>query len=67
MLWAGVPVVTSAGRTMAARVAASVVMAAGVGELVGRGGRDMGDVAIGLVRAAVERYRVGWWGVVDGG
>ena len=55
MLWAGVPVVTSAGRTMAARVGASLAAAAGVQDLVARGARDMGDVAVALLRRVIRR------------
>jgi hypothetical protein len=56
MLWAGVPVVTSAGRTMAARVAASLVAAAGVPTLVARGPADMADLTVKLLEGAIARY-----------
>ena len=55
MLWAGVPLVTSPRRAMTARVGASLVVAAGVPELVARSGADMADVAAKLLRRACRR------------
>jgi len=50
LLWAGVPVLTAAGRTFAARVGASLVSAAGLPELVARDSRDYAGIAIRLGR-----------------
>ena len=48
-LWMGVPVVTTAGRTHAARVSASLLAAAGLSELVARDADHMLEVATALV------------------
>ena len=48
LLWAGVPVLTTAGRTFASRVGASLVTAAGLPELVAQDTRDYVNIAIRL-------------------
>ncbi|MBS0327072.1 MAG: tetratricopeptide repeat protein [Proteobacteria bacterium] len=57
-LWAGCPVVTFAGETFAGRVAASLVSAAGLPELVGDGVRGYVAKAIALVRDPAARARL---------
>jgi len=47
-LWAGVPVVTCAGRGFASRVAASALTAIGLPELVGDNLEEYGHLALGL-------------------
>jgi protein O-GlcNAc transferase len=54
LLWAGVPVLTSPGETFASRVAASLVSAAGLHELVAATPADYVDCAVAL---ANDRYR----------
>jgi protein O-GlcNAc transferase len=48
LLWAGVPVLTSPGETFASRVAASLVSAAGLHELVAASPADYVDCAVAL-------------------
>ncbi|HEX2827095.1 MAG TPA: tetratricopeptide repeat protein [Burkholderiales bacterium] len=50
LLWAGVPVLTAPGETFASRVAASLVSAAGGGELVVDGDDAYADAALSLAR-----------------
>ena len=50
MLWAGVPLVTCAGKSMAARVATSVLDAAGLSELAMRSPADYEALALSLAR-----------------
>lgn len=54
-LWAGVPVITIAGQTFAARVAASLLAAAGLGELALRTESEYVASAIRLALAPQER------------
>ena len=49
-LWAGLPVLTVAGRQFAARVAGSLVQAAGVPELMVRSAQDYAELALRLAR-----------------
>jgi predicted O-linked N-acetylglucosamine transferase (SPINDLY family) len=58
-LWAGLPVVTCMGRTFAARVAASLLHAAGLPELVTHSLADYEALAMRLAsdRALLEQYR----------
>jgi len=49
-LWAGVPLVTLAGETFASRVAASLLRAAGLDDLVTRSLADYRDLLLDLVR-----------------
>lgn len=49
-LWAGVPMVTKAGRSFAARVGASLLHAVGLGELVTTSERDYADLALALAK-----------------
>jgi protein O-GlcNAc transferase len=51
-LWAGLPVVTSLGSTLAARVAASLIRAAGLPELVAETLQDYEALALKLARDA---------------
>ena len=48
MLWAGVPVLTHAGRAFASRVGASLLTAAGLAEMIARDERDYIDIAVRL-------------------
>ncbi len=48
LLWAGVPVLTTAGSTFASRVGASLLTAAGLPELVARDARDYINIAVRL-------------------
>ncbi len=48
MLWAGAPVLTSAGRAFASRVGASLVTAAGLPEMIARDERAYIDIAVRL-------------------
>lgn len=57
-LWAGVPVVTRMGAGFTARVAASLLRAAGVPELVMGSREDYVALAIGLAR---DRHRIAGW------
>lgn len=50
LLWAGVPVLTAPGQTFASRVAASLVTAAGGGDLVVKGDDDYANAALSLAR-----------------
>jgi len=50
MLWAGVPVLTVAGRTFASRVGATLSSAASLPEMIARDERDYADIAIRLGR-----------------
>jgi protein O-GlcNAc transferase len=65
LLWAGVPVLTSPGETFASRVAASLVSAAGLHELVAATPGDYVDCAVALAndrertRALRQRLRDG--------
>jgi protein O-GlcNAc transferase len=54
-LWAGLPVLTCQGETFAARVAASVLQAAGLPELITRDLQEYGALALDL---AVDRERL---------
>ena len=58
-LWAGVPVVTCAGRGFATRVATSIVHAAGLSELAASTHSDYFDIALGLAQepARLESIR----------
>jgi predicted O-linked N-acetylglucosamine transferase (SPINDLY family) len=49
-LWAGVPVLTCAGRAFPARVAASLLVAAGLPELVTQSSQDYAALALALAR-----------------
>ena len=51
-LWAGLPVVTLAGRSFAARVAASLLEGCGLGELVAETPDSYASTALGLARSA---------------
>ncbi|MGR3759583.1 O-linked N-acetylglucosamine transferase, SPINDLY family protein [Roseobacteraceae bacterium NS-SX3] len=57
-LWAGVPVVTMAGNQFAARVAASLLTAAGFEELIAQTPCGYFDVALQLARDAEARGRL---------
>lgn len=57
-LWAGCPVLTLMGDTFAGRVAASLVTAAGVPELVSASIDDYVERAVTLARDATERARL---------
>lgn len=57
-LWAGVPVVTIAGQTFATRVAASLLAAAGIGELALPGESEYVASAIRLARVPQERAKL---------
>ncbi|MGE3932797.1 MAG: tetratricopeptide repeat protein [Rhodospirillaceae bacterium] len=50
-LWAGLPLLTLPGGSFISRVAASLVTAAGLPELVARDGADYAAIALGLARA----------------
>jgi protein O-GlcNAc transferase len=54
LLWAGVPVLTSPGETFASRVAASLVSAAGLHELVAATPADYVDCAVALANDSVR-------------
>ena len=65
-LWAGVPVLTYAGESFASRVAASLISAVGLPELITRSLSEYEDLAVGLatdperlrqIRAALAQYR----------
>ena len=58
-LWMGVPVVTTAGKTHAARVSASLLEAVGLGELIARDPEHMIELATQLVNdpARLAAYR----------
>lgn len=49
-LWAGLPLITKAGRGFAARVAASLLQAAGLGELVVDSEQDYAELALALAK-----------------
>ena len=49
-LWAGLPVLTSAGDTFASRVAGSLLSAVGMPELISGSMREYEDLALGLAR-----------------
>ncbi len=53
-LWMGVPVLTLPGRSFASRVCASLVTAAGLGELVATSAPDYVDRAVALAHAPAE-------------
>lgn len=57
-LWMGVPMVTLAGRTSASRVSASILRAAGLGELVAEDPDAFVSIASGL---AADRDRLAAW------
>jgi predicted O-linked N-acetylglucosamine transferase (SPINDLY family) len=57
-LWAGLPLVTCAGTTFAGRVAASLVMAAGLPELVTHSPADYEALALSLAREPQALARV---------
>ncbi|WP_193180984.1 O-linked N-acetylglucosamine transferase, SPINDLY family protein [Nisaea sediminum] len=50
-LWRGVPVVTVAGETFAARVGASLLTAVGLPDLIARTPEEQADIAIALARS----------------
>lgn len=50
-LWRGVPVVTVAGETFAARVGASMLTAVGLPDLIARSTHEQADIAIALARS----------------
>jgi protein O-GlcNAc transferase len=54
LLWAGVPVLTSPGETFASRVAASLVAAAGLHEIVAANPEDYADIAVALAHDPVR-------------
>ena len=58
-LWAGVPVITCRGKTFPGRVAASLLKAAGLPELVTNSAADFEALAVNLARdpAALEKLR----------
>ncbi len=56
-LWMGVPIVTMAGRSFAARVCGSLATAAGIGELVCKTTEDYVALAIALGQDKMERDR----------
>jgi len=51
-IWQGVPVVTFSGDRWVSRTSASILQAAGLGELVGNGLEDYISLAIGLANSA---------------
>jgi protein O-GlcNAc transferase len=57
-LWSGLPVLTCPGETFASRVAASVVSAAGLAELVCKSAADYEDTAVAL---AHDHGRLAAW------
>jgi predicted O-linked N-acetylglucosamine transferase (SPINDLY family) len=57
-LWAGIPVVTSAGRHFASRVGASLLKAAGLAELIAADVEDYVALAVHLARTPGERARL---------
>lgn len=58
ILWAGVPVVTLLGHKMASRVAASMLTALGLPELVTRSLREYEDLAVRLATDREEHARI---------
>lgn len=67
-LWAGLPVLTRAGNTMASRLAASLITAAGLSELVASSTEDYLALALNLARSTQKlgglrnRLKAGWEG-----
>src|SRR5882672_4077739 len=57
-LWAGVPVITTPGRSFASRVAASVLQAIGLEELVVDGLAAYQDLAVALARSPADLLRL---------
>jgi predicted O-linked N-acetylglucosamine transferase (SPINDLY family) len=57
-LWAGLPVLTCAGRAFSARVAASVLTAAGLPELIAADGQDYEDRAVALAHDPARRASI---------
>ena len=57
-LWAGIPVVTFAGRTFASRVAGSLLMALGMADLITANAADYERLALRLALDAPERARL---------
>jgi predicted O-linked N-acetylglucosamine transferase (SPINDLY family) len=57
-LWVGVPVVTSPGRTFASRVAASILHAIGLKELIVDGLQAYEDLAVFLAQSPTEFQRL---------
>ncbi|MCX7627422.1 MAG: tetratricopeptide repeat protein [Methylophilaceae bacterium] len=57
-LWCGVPVVTCMGETFAARVAASLLHAVGMPELVTKTLQEYAELALKLAQAPEERQRL---------
>ena len=67
-LWMGVPVVTLEGDRHAARVGASLLRTAGLGELVARNPEEFHQIAVGLARSPgrIAAYRTGLRGQLAG-
>jgi protein O-GlcNAc transferase len=57
-LWAGVPLVTQMGHAFAGRVAASLLQAAGLPELVTANAHDYENLALSLARDTAQRMSI---------